>query len=301
MKSLTGDPVRIIEGDVLEGLATLEDRSVDLVMTSPPYADARQKQYGGTPPDQYVDWYRPVARELLRVLKKSGSYILNIKEGLVNGERSTYVHDLVADHRRQGWRWHEEFVWAKPNGLPGDYGTRLRDAWERCYQFTRTANPRIDARACATPLAQATVDKRKYYQRVKEEKRYVRSMAEDTHGSGMRGSLRGGARGRGDGAADAVALPHNVVTIGVLAGAGRGLPHPAMFPEKLPAWFIRLLCPPDGTVLDPFMGSGTTLVAADRLGRPAIGIDRSADYCEMAAQRIADDRAKRKEGRKRHA
>ena len=276
---MTGDPVRIIEGDVLDGLAEIDDRSIDLIMTSPPYADARQKQYGGTPPDQYVDWYRPIARELLRVLKKSGSYILNIKEGLVGGERSTYVHDLVRMHREAGWRWHDTLIWYKPNGLPVGR-PYLHDAWEPCWWFARSPTPWIDKQANRTPIKPHTATRR----RGKPHKTILPS--------GFQAGINLTATTTTE------VVPRNVIVIGTGTGGG-SFGHPAIFPPGLPAWFIRLLCPPNGTVLDPFMGSGTTLVAADRLGRPAVGIDRSAAYCEMVAQRIADDRLKRR-GKKKH-
>lgn len=280
----------IIEGDVLDGLGDIPDRSIDLVMTSPPYAEARARQYGGTPADQYVEWYRPIARELLRVLKKSGSYILNIKEGLVDGERSTYVIDLVKAHREEGWRWHDEFIWHKPSGFVGDFGTRLPDAWEHCYQFARSPAPYIDKNANRTPISKSTAGKRAYSARLRAEGRKIPS-EERTYPSGI--TRRLSSMWESD--LGPTAQARNVVQVGVLAGAGAGhANHPAAFPPKIPAWFIALLCPAAGTVLDPFMGSGTTLVAADRLGRPSIGIDRSPEYCKMAAVRIAGDRSARR-------
>ncbi len=81
---------RIICGDCLELLPQISDNSIDLIFTSPPYADSRQKTYGGIHPDRYVKWFIPIAKQLRRVLKKNGSFVLNIKERVVNGERHTY-------------------------------------------------------------------------------------------------------------------------------------------------------------------------------------------------------------------
>ena len=86
---------RIIQGDCLDVLRTFEAESVDLILTSPPYADNRRHTYGGVPPEQFVEWFTPIAQELLRVLKKDGTFVLNIKEKVVDGERSTYVLELI--------------------------------------------------------------------------------------------------------------------------------------------------------------------------------------------------------------
>ena len=102
-------------GDCLEELRRLEDDSVDLIVTSPPYADSRSTTYGGVSPDHYVEWFLPITAELLRVLKPTGTFILNIKEKVVDGERHTYVMELILAMRAQGWLWTEEFIWHKKN------------------------------------------------------------------------------------------------------------------------------------------------------------------------------------------
>src|SRR5690554_5303088 len=90
-------------GDCREQLTNLPDDSVDLIFTSPPYADQRKNTYGGIHPDQYVNWFLPIADQLFRVLKPTGTFILNIKERVVNGERSTYVMELILEMRKRGW------------------------------------------------------------------------------------------------------------------------------------------------------------------------------------------------------
>lgn len=100
-------------GDSKEVLNKLPDNSVDLIFTSPPYADQRKSTYGGIHPDKYVSWFLPISKELLRVLKPDGTFGLNIKEKVVNGERSTYVMELIIEMRKQGWLWTEEFIWHK--------------------------------------------------------------------------------------------------------------------------------------------------------------------------------------------
>ena len=113
---------------------------MDLIFTSPPYADRREKTYGGIKPDKYVEWFLPKAEQFLRVLKPTGTFVLNIKELTVDGERHTYVLDLILAMRKQGWLWTEEFIWHKKNCYPGKWPNRFRDAWERCIQFNKEKN-----------------------------------------------------------------------------------------------------------------------------------------------------------------
>ena len=112
-------------GDCLDILADFGDDSFDLIMTSPPYADRRSKTYGGISPDEYVNWFMPRAEEFLRVLKPSGTFILNIKEQAVDGERHTYVIELILAMKRHGWLWTEEFVWHKKTAIRANGRTDL--------------------------------------------------------------------------------------------------------------------------------------------------------------------------------
>ena len=111
----------IIEGDCSKELSQLKDSSIDLIVTSPPYADSRIKTYGGIKPNEYIEWFLPISQELLRVLKPDGTFILNIKEKVVEGERHTYVIELILALRQQGWLWTEEFIWHKKNCYPGKW------------------------------------------------------------------------------------------------------------------------------------------------------------------------------------
>lgn len=91
-----------------------------MIVTSPPYADRRIKTYGGVKPEEYVDWFLPIGRQLLRVLKPTGTFILNIKEKSENGERHTYVLELILALRKIGWLWTEEFVGTKKTPIQGN-------------------------------------------------------------------------------------------------------------------------------------------------------------------------------------
>ena len=129
---------KILLGDSKELLKEIESNSVDLIFTSPPYADSRKNTYGGIHPDKYVEWFLPFSKELLRVLIVDGTFILNIKEKVVDGEKHTYVFDLIKELRKQGWLWTEEFIWHKKNSFPGKWPNRFRDSWERLLQFNKS-------------------------------------------------------------------------------------------------------------------------------------------------------------------
>src|SRR5437868_7739528 len=107
-KKGTNTEHKLILGDCLDKLKAIPDNSIDLIVTSPPYADARRKTYGGIAADDYVKWFLPISAELFRVLKPTGTFILNIKEKVMNGERHTYVLELIVAMRKQGWLWTEE-------------------------------------------------------------------------------------------------------------------------------------------------------------------------------------------------
>ncbi len=143
---------KIFHGDCLQVLKDLPDNCVDLIMTSPPYADRRKQTYGGVKPEDYVDWFLPISEQLLRVLKPTGTFILNIKENVENGERSTYVLELILALRKHGWFWTEEFVWHKKNSFPGKWSNRFRDSWERCLQFNKNRKFNMYQDAVKVPI-----------------------------------------------------------------------------------------------------------------------------------------------------
>jgi DNA modification methylase len=133
----------IIEGDCRDVLEEFDDSTFDLIVTSPPYADQRSDTYGGIKPGLYVSWFLKRSAEFRRVLKPTGTFILNIKEKAEKGERHIYVLELILALRKQGWLWTEEFIWHKRNCHPGKWPNRFRDAWERCLQFNETRDFKI--------------------------------------------------------------------------------------------------------------------------------------------------------------
>ena len=259
---------RLFLGDAAKQLRKLDDASVDLVVTSPPYADQRKQTYGGIPADQYVEWFMPIAMELKRVLKPKGTFILNIKERVVAGERHTYVLELILAMRKQGWLWTEEMIWHKKNCYPGKWPNRFRDAWERLLQF----NLRKDFTMYQDAVMVPTGDWAKA--RLKNLSETDRKRDESKVGSGFGKKIENWI-GR------SMAYPTNVMHSATECGNKR---HSAAFPESLPEWFINLFTREEDCVLDPFMGSGTTIHVAERMGRNAVGIEISREYYDWVAK-----------------
>lgn len=142
----------ILHGDCLDVLKDFPDNTFDLIVTSPPYADSRKNTYGGIHPDRYVEWFLPRSAVFLRVLKSTGSFILNVKEKVVDGERHAYVLELILALRKQGWLWTEEYIWHKKNAYPGKWPNRFRDSWERCLHFTKQKKFKMNQEAVLVPM-----------------------------------------------------------------------------------------------------------------------------------------------------
>lgn len=260
----------IFLGDSGEQLTRLPDNSVDLIVTSPPYADQRKNTYGGIHPDKYVEWFLPISEQLLRVLKPTGTFVLNIKEKVVDGERSTYVMELIIAMRKQGWLWTEEFIWHKKNSYPGKWPNRFRDSWERLLQFNKQKHFNMYQEEVMVPMgdwAKTRLKKLSDTDKVRDNSKV---------GSGFGKNISNWLdRDK--------AYPTNVLH---LATECNNKNHSAAFPEELPEWFIKLFTKENDTVLDPFMGSGTTLVVANRMQRNSIGIDIMPEYYEMVRKQL---------------
>ncbi|HOI24521.1 MAG TPA: site-specific DNA-methyltransferase [Caldisericia bacterium] len=260
----------ILVGDSAEVLKYIDSESVDLIVTSPPYADQRSSTYGGISPKKYVDWFLPISAELLRVLKPEGTFILNIKEKVVNGERSTYVLELILEMRKQGWLWTEEFIWHKKNCYPGKWPNRFRDSWERLLQFNKNKHFKMYQEAVMIPMGKWSKTRLKNL----STKDKIRDNSQVGSGFGKNIS---------NWLDRTMAYPSNVLH---LATECSNKNHSAAFPEELPEWFIKLFTQESDLVLDPFMGSGTTLIVANRMRRNSIGIDLVPEYCEMARKQV---------------
>jgi len=260
----------IILGDCLNVLKTLQDNSVDLIVTSPPYSDQRKNTYGGINADEYVQWFLPISKELLRVLKPSGTFILNIKEKAINGERHTYVLELIQEMRKQGWFWTEEFIWHKKNCYPGKWPNRFRDAWERLLQFNKAKHFYMNQESVMVPTGDWARTRLKRLSDVDK----VRDNSKVNSGF---------AKNISNWIGRDMAYPSNVL---VMATETSNKNHSAAFPKELPSWFIKLFTKKGDVVLDPFLGSGTTIISSLELDRNSIGIEIKKEYYDLSIQNI---------------
>jgi DNA modification methylase len=245
----------------------LAGKMINLVVTSPPYASQREydKESSFKPirVDEYVDWYEDIATNIYANLENDGSYFCNIKPNAEGIKRELYVFDLVLAHARK-WQWNyaDEFCWERA-GIPQQVARRFKNQFEPIYHFTKGEwkfNPNA----------------------VKHESKAVPK-----------------AKGKGAGNTNAAqrqghvsAVDGNAVAAG-MAYPGNRLPtfqsealgHPAAYPVGLPEFFIKAYTDPDDVVFDPFMGSGSTLMAAEKNGRNAYGLELSPLYVDLIINR----------------
>lgn len=261
----------IYAGDSREQLKKLPDDTIDLIVTSPPCADQTKNICGGIHPDDYAEWFVPISEQLLRILKPTGTFILNIKEKAIKGERSTYVIELILEMRKQGWLWTEEFIWHKKNCHPGKWPNRFRDAWERLLQFNKNRKftmyqeevmVSVSDRRATTHLENLSETDR-IHDDFGAEGGFVKNVS----------SRLGGNK----------TYPTNVLHLAIECDNQN---HGGAFPESLPEWFIKLFTKEQDRVLDPFMGSGTTLIVANRMKRNSIGIDIVPEYCDRLREKL---------------
>jgi DNA modification methylase len=231
------------------------------------------------PPEEYCDWFRDVAANIQAILASDGSYFLNIKPHAEDGERSLYVMDLVLAHKRQwGWRFVDELCWRKTdNGVPGGWGNRFKNAWEPVFHFCR--QPEIKFR----PKAVGHVSEDCFD--------YSPDNPKSTSGSGLLGTGARGTAAKKPGAADddgrfrGVARPSNVIEARTESNQGS---HSAPFPRGLAEFFVKAFTDSGDVVFDPFLGSGTTMAAAEILGRIGLGCEISPSYCDVILRRISN-------------
>ena len=206
----------------------------------------------------------------LRVLKPTGTFVLNIKERAVNGERHPYVIELILEMRKSGWLWTEEFIWHKKNSYPGKWPNRFRDNWERLIQFNKQRKFHMYQDSVMVPVGEWAKE------RLAKLSDTDRTRDESRVGSGF-GKNVSNWLGRN------MVYPNNVIH---MATESSNKSHSAVFPLELPSWFIRLFTEMGDTVLDPFIGSGTTAVAALMLNRHYVGIDTNLDFVNLSEERL---------------
>ena len=275
-------------GDSRELLRQLEDDSVDLVMTSPPFALQRQKSYGNESQDNYVDWLLGFCSDVLRVLRPTGSFVLDLGGAYEKGRpvRSLYNYRvLIRLCDELGFKLAEEFFWYNPARLPSPIEwvnkrkIRAKDSVNTVWWLSKTDHPKADVSKVLVPYSARMLklleDPSRFYTPKKRP---------SGHDIGARFSDNGGA------------IPSNLLEIPNtesnspylrLCKAAGVTGHPARFPEKLPNFFIRFLTDPTDLVLDIFAGSNTTGAAAEAIGRRWMAFESSAEYLAASVLRFS--------------
>jgi len=212
----------------------------------------------------------PISEQLLRVLKPTGTFILNIKEKTENGERNTYVIEIILALRKQGWLWTEEFIWYKKNCYPGKWPNRFRDAWEHLLQFNKTKKFNMYQEGVMIPIGEWVNGRLKNLSETDKRRDNSKS------GSGFGKNISNWLNRK-------KVYPTNVLHFATVCNNKN---HSAAFPEELPEWFIKLFTKKYDWVLDPFLGSGTTVEVAQRMERNSIGIEIIPEDVEMAKAKL---------------
>ena len=255
----------IIHNDTLLALKDMESDSIDMIFTSPPYANQRKSTYGGIKELEYIEWFLPIATEFKRVLKPSGSFFLNIKPHTKNGERVLYVMKLVIALKEEiGFRFVDEFSWNK-HPFPGAYKGRFKNAFEPIYHFSITKDFTHNPLACGTPMKPESI-----------ARTYRKQSGKPKNGSGMTGMNTTNIRNL------KLARPSNVILANNVSNQyGAKQYHPATFPEKLVEFFVKSFSNEGDLILDPFAGSGTTGVVCEKYHRRYILIDKVKEYIDL--------------------
>jgi len=258
------------------------DSKITVAVTSPPYAQQRKydESSGFTPipPDEYVDWFEAVQSNIANILAEDGSWFLNIKEHCEDGQRVLYVKDLTLAHvRRWGWQFVDEFAWTH-GGTPKAVVRRFKNGWEPIFQFTRAMHKFRPDSVMHETKATAPDWGGKHPSQNDGRGLQVGSNA-DLQGSSVGGrAIHDAVAAQSDG----FAYPSNSLSLGKNREA---LGHGAAYPVSLPAFFIKAYSDEGDNVFDPFMGSGTTLIAAEQLNRAAFGTELSPGYCDIVVDR----------------
>jgi site-specific DNA-methyltransferase (adenine-specific)/site-specific DNA-methyltransferase (cytosine-N4-specific) len=292
----------ILEGDCFELIKEQADNSVDLIITSPPYADIVNygKNISIKKPDEYVDWIIPLFKDIYRVLKPSGSFILNINDNCSNGVRNTFIYDLISRNNKETkLKLYDTYIWHKRNGIPNGGTKRFRNTTEFIFHFVKNQK---ELKFYMDRVLEDTKEETKYrfsrgnitqpqgriddgartYTKVKVRKIRYTNIRVDENGSQDNKMVYRNMPDK--------VRPDNVFRFST-AGAARDnhIKHPAPFHKELPTYFINLLTDEGDIVLDVFAGIGTTGLACKELDRTFIGYELNPKYCEFGNKRISGE------------
>ena len=267
--------IDIRHGDSFELIKDLPDNSVDLVITSPPYADIVNygKNISIKKPGEYCDWILPLFNEIYRVLKPSGSFILNINDNCSNGLRNPFIYELI--HRSQNetnLKFYDTYIWHKMNGIPNGSIKRFRNNTEFIFHFVKNRKDlKFYMDRVLKEPAQETINRAKY------------SWSILNHGETKDGERTN--KKTLDGYNPQKVRPDNVFRFPT-AGLARDntIRHPAPYHKELPSYFINLLTDEGDTILDVFSGIGTTGLGCNN--RNYIGFELNEKYVEFSKKRL---------------
>lgn len=274
--------------DSVKILDQIPGDSVDLVITSPPFALLRQKAYGNESQDKYVDWLAEFAKGIFRVLKSTGSFVLDLGGAYQRGKpvRTLYNYKVLIKFCEElGFSLAEEFFWYNPSKLPSPIEwvnkrkIRVKDAVNTVWWFSKTDFPKADVKQVLVPYS----DRMKKL--IKNPSKFY-SPKERPSGHDI---------SRGFGKDNGGAIPSNLLTISnansnchYLSSCKRldRKSHPARFPKKLPEFFIKYLTEENDIVVDIFSGSNTTGKVCEDLSRRWLSIEVSREYAALSAIRF---------------
>jgi DNA modification methylase len=266
---------RYVIGDCLDIMKLMDSNSVDLVITSPPYGNARKSLYDSIHPDNYIQWFKPIAKEIYRLLKPTGSFILNIGDNTIDGETHLYTYEIPIVLKREiGFKFIDPLIWCKSNTPPGKFKNRFKSSWEFCYHFSKTLNITFNPYEVSSSMKKSSIERACRYNSLNINKSQTGSGFTNTNKTIYNNIKNGNIKN---------ALPSNVL---YFSSETLNKQHPAVFPIKLPTFFIKAFSNKNDIILDPFCGSGTTLEACRLLDRNGIGIEKNKLY-----EKIIIDRA----------
>ncbi len=287
---------KFLNGKCEEVMKKFPNESIDMILTSPPYADRR---FYGTDefkikPDNYVDWFMPKAYEVFRVLKNGGNFILNISDTVTNGEQHIYAFELLIKLKKEiGFTFVRDYIWHNPATPPNVYSSgrfgRTKKSHEYCFWLAKGDTWTFNLDPIRKPYG-------------KDMEKYLNGQGKGNRDANTRPSTHNFNCEKvweNNGGAD----PGSVITVGntnsnddfIKMCREVGMAHPARFPEKLAEFFILSGSNEGDIVLDPFSGSGTTAVVAQRYRRGWIGIDANEVYCKLAQMRVEKEFGRKEE------
>ena len=264
--------MRILQGDCFELIKTLEDNSVDLVITSPPYADIVNygKNISIKKPNEYCDWLLPLFNEIHRVLKASGSFILNINDNCSNGLRNPFIYELIYRSQKEtNLKFYDTYIWHKRAGIPNGSKKRFRNNTEFIFHFVKNQKElKFHMERVMEPAAES------FKQRLKSP---INNDTEIIDGERIRKKVMWGEY--------EMVRPDNVFRFNTAATErDNSIRHPAPYHKELPTYFINLLTDEGDVVLDVFSGIGTTGLGCNN--REYIGFELNEKYAEFSKKRL---------------